>query len=299
MKSNFIINFQMTNQQFQKQLEQWVLDCDSLENTQFPQSAQMHVWDWNQFAGHIQSAKIFPKNLIVFSDMANDKREQRVLLSGALDYIAAPFNLDNVFLRLSQHVQRVRNVAQLENLSVTDTLTELFNRRKFNQDLDRCWRQNQRQKCTSSLLLIDVDHFKKFNDSYGHVAGDQCLHQLAQVLRREAVRPHDIAARIGGEEFAIILPQTPKDGAMHVAKRIIEGVRALEIINEQTPLGFISISVGLASTEANMSIIQWQKSADEALYRAKNSGRNKVLASTSLEVETRVRAETVLDKEAV
>ena len=143
------------------------------------------------------------------------------------------------------------------------------------------------------------DSFKKFNDSYGHVAGDQCLHQLAQVLRREAVRPHDIAARIGGEEFAIILPQTPKDGAMHVAKRIIEGVRALEIINEQTPLGFISISVGLASTEANMSIIQWQKSADEALYRAKNSGRNKVLASTSLEVETRVRAETVLDKEAV
>ena len=280
MKACFIINFQLSNVVLQKQLQAWVSGCDSLEHAECSEQAQLHVWDWNQFSACTQAAMVLPKNLIIFSDTFDEKREQRVLQSGALDYICEPFHLDNVFLRLSQHVQRVRYVAQLENLSVTDTLTELFNRRKFNQDLDRCWRQNMRQKSTSSLLLIDVDHFKKFNDQYGHVAGDQCLYKLAQVFKREAVRPHDIAARIGGEEFAIILPQTPKEGAMHVAKRILEGVQALKIENAQTQLGLVTISVGLASASTQMSIEQWQKSADDALYQAKHSGRNRVIANT-------------------
>ena len=280
MKACFIINFQFSNVQLQRQLQAWVSGCDSLEHTERSEIAHLRVWDWNQFSACIQAGKVLPKNVIIFSDIMDEKREQRVLQSGALDYVCEPFHLDNVFLRLSQHVQRVRYVAQLENLSVTDTLTELFNRRKFNQDLDRCWRQNMRQNSTSSLLLIDVDHFKKFNDQYGHVAGDQCLFKLAQVLKREAVRPHDIAARIGGEEFAIILPQTPKEGAMHVAKRILEEVQALKIENAQTQLGFITISVGLASASTQMSIEQWQQSADDALYQAKRGGRNKVVANT-------------------
>ena len=277
MKADFIINIQMSDLVLQEQLQRWITDCDSLANTLRVQDAQMHYWDWNQFAGYMHSAKTLPKGLIVFSDQIDDKRERQVLLSGALDYICEPYNFENVFLRLSQHVQRVRYQAQLENLSVTDPLTELFNRRKFNQDLDKCRRQNLRQGCTSSLLLIDVDHFKKFNDSYGHVAGDQCLHQLAQVLKREAVRPHDIAARIGGEEFAIILPQTHKEGALHVAKRVLEGVQALKISNEQTQLGFVSISVGLASVMGETDIIHWQNEADEALYMAKKSGRNQIV----------------------
>jgi diguanylate cyclase (GGDEF)-like protein len=280
MKACFIISFQLSNLHLQNQLQQWVLGCDSLEYTDRSELAQLHVWDWNQFSACSQGGKVLPKNLIVFSETADAKREQQVLQSGALDYICEPFHMDNICLRLSQHVQRVRYVAQLENLSVTDTLTELFNRRKFNQDLDKCWRQNMRQKCTSSLLLIDVDHFKKFNDEYGHVAGDQCLYQLAQVLKQEAVRPHDIAARIGGEEFAIILPQTPKEGAMHVAKRILQGVQALKIKNARTELGFISISVGLASAGTQLDVEQWQKSADDALYQAKNGGRNRVVSST-------------------
>ncbi len=280
MKADFIINIQMSDFDLQEQLQQWITDCDSLANTLRVQDAQMHYWDWDQFAKYVQGAKALPKGLIVFSDRVDDKRERQVLLSGALDYICEPYNFENVFLRLSQHVQRIRYQAQLENLSVTDPLTELFNRRKFNQDLDKCRRQNLRQGCTSSLLLIDVDHFKKFNDSYGHVAGDQCLHQLAQVLKREAVRPHDVAARIGGEEFAIILPQTHKEGALHVAKRVLEGVQALNISNEQTRLGFVSISMGLASAMGETDIIQWQKEADDALYLAKKTGRNKVVEAS-------------------
>ena len=280
MKACFIINFQLSNLLLQNKLQGWVQGCDSLEYSDRSELAHLHVWDWNQFSACIHSGSVLPKNMIIFSDVADVKREQKVLQSGALDYICEPIHLDNAFLRLSQHVQRVRYVAQLENLSVTDTLTELFNRRKFNQDLDTCWRQNMRQNSTSSLLLIDVDHFKKFNDEYGHVEGDRCLHQLAQVLKREAVRPHDIAARIGGEEFAIILPQTPKDGAMHVAKRVLEGVQALRIENARTQLGFISISVGVSSASTQMNIEEWQKSADDALYKAKSSGRNRVVAST-------------------
>jgi diguanylate cyclase (GGDEF)-like protein len=136
------------------------------------------------------------------------------------------------------------------------------------------------------MLMLDVDHFKVFNDTYGHLSGDQCLQNLSKAFQLEAVRPHDTVARVGGEEFAIILPDTHAKGAEHVAHRIIQRVMGLNILNEHTSLGVVSVSVGLAcaTPKAGDNIDVWRKEADEALYFAKKSGRNQVKTEISSQV---------------
>ncbi len=280
MMDAFLVDVQIKVLPLAVQLEQWVMDCADLQIGDGQQVCQLHLWDWAKFESHRQANKNLPAGLIVFSDVMDHKREQQVLVYGAQDYICPPFSLRNVILRLSLHVQRLQYMAKLESLSVTDTLTGLFNRRKFNQDLDNCWRQAQRLKTECSLLLIDVDHFKAFNDHYGHLAGDQCLRELSKVFQAEAIRPLDNVARIGGEEFAMILPLTPKGGAMHVAQRVIKRVTDLQILNKNTQRGYVSISIGLATiipTKAD-KIEAWQQRADDALYLAKEQGRNRVVA---------------------
>ncbi len=283
VSDSFIINIQISDDELQTRLCQWVADCARMEiSTQVDmgaESCQLYLWDYATFVYHTQLNTGLPKGLIVFSPEMDVAAERHVLLSGALDYISAPLNMSNVLLRLSHHVQRLRYVTRLESLSVTDTLTDLFNRRKYDIELDKCWRQSQRHHSTCSLLLLDVDHFKNYNDSYGHLAGDQCLMALAEVFQGEAVRPLDTAARIGGEEFAVILPQTPQEGALHVAQRILTRVRDLNIPHEGSPLGILSLSIGLVSICPSLAdnILDWQQSADDVLYLAKDRGRNCVV----------------------
>ncbi len=283
MSDSFILNVQISDDELQAQLCQWVADCAHMKiSTQVDMGAepcQLYLWDYATFIYHTQLNTGLPKALIIFNHAQDDEMEQAVLLSGALDFILSTNCMANILLRLSHHVQRLRYLARLESLSVTDTLTGLFNRRKYDLELDKCWRQGQRLNSPCSLLLLDVDHFKKFNDSYGHMAGDQCLTTLAEVFQQEAVRPLDIAARIGGEEFAVILPHTPHDGALHVANRIIERVSGLHIPHKGVALGVVSISIGLVSICPSQedNIIDWQQSADDVLYLAKDRGRNQVV----------------------
>mgnify|MGYP000002160729 FL=1 len=283
MNQSFIINIQVGNDELQSQLQQWAGDCTDIQICLSGQQAappcQLHLWDYATFNYHTQLNTGLPEGLIVFSDIVDEEAERRVLLSGALDYLVVPVNMTNLLLRLSHHVQRLRYVARLESLSVTDTLTGLFNRRKYDLDLDKCWRQSQRLNSVCSLLLLDVDHFKNYNDGYGHLVGDKCLVTLAEVFRSEAVRPLDTAARIGGEEFAIILPQTPQAGALHVAQRILSRIRELNIPHKGSPLGFLTLSIGLVSIcpSSGDNILDWQQSADDVLYLAKDRGRNCVV----------------------
>lgn len=167
---------------------------------------------------------------------------------------------------------------QLHNLATSDGLTKVANRRRFDEYLDTCW-QNLRGASPLSLIMCDVDFFKSYNDRYGHQAGDDCLQQVAQVLQQSVKRPEDLVARYGGEEFALILPYTPVAGAMGVAKKIQEGMRQLNITHDDSPITYVTLSMGVSNSfmccgESPSVLIA---AADAALYQAKQAGRDRVL----------------------
>jgi len=168
---------------------------------------------------------------------------------------------------------------QLERLARTDGLTGLANRRCFDEVLDAEWKRQRRDGQPLSLLLADIDHFKRYNDACGHQAGDRCLAAVAQAIRRAVKRPADLAARYGGEEFVVVLPGTPAEGARHVAERIRAGVEGLALPHPSSPVaGHVTLSLGVATLVPGEGAPgDLTRRADEALYRAKELGRNRVV----------------------
>lgn len=165
---------------------------------------------------------------------------------------------------------------KLEFLSNTDGLTGIANRRSFDRALSLEWMRAQRSNSPLSLILLDVDHFKRYNDHYGHLAGDDCLRAIARVLALGGQRATDVTARFGGEEFVVLLPSTSPRGALEIAKRIRHEVMELALPHVGTPMGIITVSLGVACQapsprHASDALLQ---EADSALYRAKQSGRN-------------------------
>jgi diguanylate cyclase (GGDEF)-like protein len=168
---------------------------------------------------------------------------------------------------------------QLKVLATTDGLTGLVNRRGFDQALDRELSRSIRNATAFSLLLADVDLFKKFNDQYGHPAGDECLRSVSRALQSGARRPSDTVARYGGEEFVAILPETDEDGAYVVAENLRAKIQKMAIPHAQSPAGVVTISVGLTTLKLgeSMAAADLLTRADEALYDAKYAGRNRVM----------------------
>ena len=170
---------------------------------------------------------------------------------------------------------------ELTRLSTADGLTGIANRRRFDETLLKEWRRCAREERPLSLLLIDVDFFKPFNDNYGHQVGDECLKAVARTLAQTLHRPSDLAARYGGEEFGVILPGTDEQGALAVAESLREAVQQLGITHRFSEVAqVVTISIGLACMtpqRGNESgFIRLLKEADEALYQAKTGGRNRV-----------------------
>lgn len=165
---------------------------------------------------------------------------------------------------------------KLEQLSQLDGLTGLFNRRALDLYLDREWHAYQRNGSELSLLMLDIDHFKLFNDHYGHQQGDDCLKQVANLIDQTTNRSTDIAARYGGEEFVLLLPHTPLIGARYKAKEILKRLAILAIEHQPSPISsVVSISIGIASTDMEPETsVQLINFADQALYHAKQQGRN-------------------------
>lgn len=169
---------------------------------------------------------------------------------------------------------------QLYRLASLDSLTQLANRRRFDEHLVQEWRRMLREQMPLSLILCDLDCFKAFNDTYGHPAGDDCLQQVAQVITQVVERPADLVARYGGEEFAVILPNTTIGGAVQVAEKIRVKVKALAIAHTNSQVNpFVTLSLGVTSVipSYGMSFTTLIAVADHGLYQAKAGGRDRVV----------------------
>lgn len=209
-------------------------------------------------------------------------------------YLALTIIITLIMLGLGLAIGRFRTINQeledkvaertaaLERLATMDGLTQLANRRQFDQRLEQAWRAARRQKKNLTLMLCDVDSFKNFNDTYGHQAGDECLRSIAQVLNRSIRRSGEFAARYGGEEFAIVLPNVSSNGAIQVATAIKCAIHQLNIPHNTSAVrSYVTLSMGIATvipTSGN-SPEQLIKAADEALYQAKHQGRDQYVVA--------------------
>lgn len=194
----------------------------------------------------------------------------------------APIGILNMVRDISQRKQAEDDLKKaysaLEALVVTDPLTHLANRRSFDQSLAKEWRRGIRDRLPLSLLILDVDWFKSYNDTYGHPQGDNCLRQIAESVLDVVTRAGDLVARIGGEEFAVILPNTANEGAMQLANLISASLSRRGLPHNTNPIGFVTISIGCATVVPvlGQSPTILMQQADNALYAAKHAGRNQV-----------------------
>ncbi|MES2758718.1 MAG: diguanylate cyclase [Pseudomonadota bacterium] len=190
------------------------------------------------------------------------------------------------FLRASQKNLADANI-ELQKLAALDGLTGIANRRRFDEVMRSEWQRGKRDRKPLSLLMCDIDCFKNYNDSFGHLAGDLCLKKAAAVLTEHLKRPADVAARYGGEEFAIVLPDTSLDGALLIANACRAHIEQLAMENPKSPSGIITMSIGVASVMPSKdgSVDALVERADKALYAAKNDGRNRVVIAPEADKE--------------
>lgn len=208
-----------------------------------------------------------------------------------IEELADAFNkmaeqLQESYATLEQKVEeRTRELAEsnrnLELLSATDALTGIANRRRFDEVLALEWSRATRTGQALTLAMLDIDWFKLYNDHYGHQAGDACLQRVAQVISDSICRGSDLVARYGGEEFVIIIPATNAESVANLAKNLCEKFRSIALPHEHSPYGFVTVSIGVASMnpvveQNSTALIQ---AADQAMYRAKEQGRNRVFYS--------------------
>lgn len=217
---------------------------------------------------------------IIFVTAQSDPLEEaRGFAKGGVDFIIKPFHANVVKARVHTHLTLKRQSDLLRSLSLTDGLTGVANRRHFDATLQAEWRRCSRARQPLSLLLVDVDFFKRYNDHYGHQAGDLCLQSIASVLKENFTRSHDLVARYGGEEFACVLPDTPLEGAEIKAHQLETAIRKLGIHHEKSDVAdVITISIGVAAVNParDEKFEELIACADSQLYLAKESGRGQM-----------------------
>ena len=228
-----------------------------------------------------EATHAIPIIFVTALDQAQD--EAKGLQLGAADYISKPFNPAIVRARVYNQVSLKLKTDLLEKIALQDGLTEIPNRRYFDRKLAQEWNRQSRHQQPLSLVMIDIDHFKPYNDNYGHGAGDDCLRRVAQALHKVPTRSADLVARYGGEEFVVLLPETDADGARDLAEQMRVAIHALAITHAYSPVAdHITISLGGSThqprpqrptTDADVL----KQTADQALYQAKEQGRDQVV----------------------
>jgi len=219
--------------------------------------------------------------VIFITGLTSDEDEEKGFGLGAVDYITKPFKKVSVIARVNTHIQIVDQIRTIESIALIDTLTKISNRRGFENRLQLEWCKSLREKMQISLLMMDIDNFKEYNDKYGHQQGDAALIAFAEISSKTLLRAVDFIARWGGEEFVILLPGTDIDGAAEVAERVRRNVEESVIPTLEGGESGITVSIGITTMLpcTNTPTDEFIKKADKALYIAKEAGRNTIVKS--------------------
>jgi diguanylate cyclase (GGDEF)-like protein len=218
--------------------------------------------------------------VIIITGRNNADDEEKAFLLGAVDYMTKPFNNTIVMARVKTRLQMVRQTRTIDRMSMEDALTGLPNRHSFDNHMEMEWKRAIREKKPLSLLIVDIDRFKAYNDAYGNIQGDELLKAVATVFPKSVRRPADLSARINGEEFAVILPDTAWESALLIAENIRKTIKAtiLPTVDGKTHT-FVTVSIGLVTKtpRVNDTISDFFNLADGSMYEAKRAGRDRII----------------------
>ena len=223
-----------------------------------------------------------PMIIALIKDGSSSELMYALLCSICLTYIytSTKATHNDYWAAITNHLVAEERAELMEQLSTTDPLTQLKNRMFFDKEYSKEWKRCSRMSCPLSVIMIDLDYFKNLNDNYGHVFGDECLKLTANAIKEEVARPSDCVARYGGEEFIVLLPNTNKNGAENIAKRMLKAVSDLEFKADGEVVK-VTCSIGGATTTPDFRRDRSElvKDADTALYYAKEHGRNRYYAN--------------------
>ncbi len=215
--------------------------------------------------------------IIFITGRTSQEDEEYGLNLGAIDYITKPFNKAIVKLRIKNYLDLKIKNDMLEKLSMYDGLTNIRNRRFFDETFEKTFNEIKRDKKSLAVLMIDIDFFKPYNDNYGHGQGDETLRKVAKALEKTIKRASDFVARYGGEEFVILLKDINKNGVEAVANNLLNAIRELKITHEFSKIeNYVTVSIGVSyyNSSSDITKLELLLKADETLYNVKNSGRN-------------------------
>jgi len=238
---------------------------------------EMNGYDLCATLKEIPSTKHIP--IIFVTAVSEVMDESRGFNLGAVDYITKPFHPPMVKARVKLHLNLKRKQELLEKYAFIDALTEIPNRRRFDEVLEKEWNRAKRSHLPLSLVMIDIDYFKYYNDTYGHGMGDDCLKKVATTLEKSLRRGSDFIARYGGEEFMAILPGTTDGEAVTICHHIAENIRTLAIEHKSSSINdCITVSMGVATINPNekIPIQKLIEAADKKMYEAKAAGRDQI-----------------------
>jgi diguanylate cyclase (GGDEF)-like protein len=246
--------------------------------------------------GGLELTKVIKKDngsdVIVVTGYSDDYSYEEAINIGASDFVIKPVRLEELLLRLRRVLkerqlgtERTRMMEKLQKLAITDGLTKLYNSRSFYTQLELEVDRFNRYKHPLALLLLDIDNFKEYNDSYGHLEGDKVLVRFSQIIKT-CLRANDSAYRYGGEEFTVILPETTGDEAKTVAQRIRASLEAEKYKPVPGKVARITISIGVTQCYPKEELSTFIRRADKAMYLSKENGRNRVSGRTACKIQT-------------